>query len=436
MRVTLVKPPEISPLNFGCFSLAVLAAAVRDIASVKIIDATNLSIMESVKKAIRSKPDLIGVTTMGRTSVVPSGALIAELRRTGFEGSIIAGGHGATMLPREVLEKGADAVVYSEGEITFRELLLFGVSKQLKGLFLIKDGKLIKTPPQSLIQPLDKLAEPARDLIAAPIDGITLLETSRGCPHSCIFCETTRFYNHTWRPRSPEIVSKDIRHLVTRHRANVILIADDNFMASPKRVIRICELIQNQPLPLFFMFSARSDDILRNPELVPLLAKAKFLRATVGVETFDKCLAQQIQKPITFEQHKKAFSAMRNAGIYTVASFIVGLPGETEEIQKNYLNSAVELGADSARFLPFQPLPGTQLGNGLGEPSIFNIELAEKVTNLFERHPLVVRRLLDTAREPNVRGMLARASLSRRLREKTLSKNEEITVIRENLFQV
>jgi anaerobic magnesium-protoporphyrin IX monomethyl ester cyclase len=424
MRVTLVKPPEHSQLNFGCFSLAVLAAAVRDVASVKIIDATNLSVTESVKTIISCRPDLIGITTMGRSSVVPASALITSLRHAGFEGLIIVGGHGATMLPRIVLEKGADAVVYGEGETSFKELLLFGVSKRLKGLFLLQNGELVKTTPQPLIQPLDQLDEPARDLIPPPANGVTLLETSRGCPHSCIFCETSRFYNQIWRARSPEIVAKDIRRLVTHNKATVILVADDNFMANPKRVIQICELIQDGPLPLFFMFSARSDDLMRTPKLIPALTRANFLRATIGVETVDTSLAHHIQKPIPFNQHKQAFTALKNAGIYTVASFIVGLPNETEETRQHYLDAAVELGTDAARFLPFQPLPGTPVANELGEPDFHHVEIAEKITKLFERHPIVMKRLLDTAKEPSVRGMLARSSLQRRLKEKSLDENE------------
>ena len=42
MHVTLVKPPEYSRLNFGSFSLAVIAASIMDIAEIKIVDATDL----------------------------------------------------------------------------------------------------------------------------------------------------------------------------------------------------------------------------------------------------------------------------------------------------------------------------------------------------------------------------------------------------------
>lgn len=428
MRVTLIKPPECSTLNFGGFSLAVLAAAVRDIAAVKILDATDLTIAEAVRATVKTKPDIAGVTTMGLASVDPAKNFIAALRNAGFRGLLIAGGHGATMSPKPLLESGADAVVCGEGELTFRELLHCGVSEEVQGMILLRNGNLLKTPPRPLIQDLDSLAEPARDLAGKPPDGITLLETSRGCPHGCSFCETTRFHGRTWRARSPEAVARDVRHIVSRHGAAVIQIADDNFMASPERALRICELLQDGPLPLFFLFSARTDDMLRRPVIIPSLAKAHFLRATIGVETVEPDIARSIHKPIAFEQHRQAFAAMKDAGIFTVASFIAGLPGETEEMRRGYVDSAIEIGADAARFLPFQPLPGTPMESDTCETEPWCAEYAVKITVEFERHPVVLGRLSDAAKEPTVRGMLARASLRRRLRENILNADEAAAV--------
>ena len=423
MRVTLIKPPERSRLNFGSFSLAVLAACVRDIADVKILDLTDLRIQEAAKAVLETEPDLAGVTTMGLSSVAPAAAFLKALRNYGFGGLLIAGGHGASMSPEPLLESGADAVVYGEGELTFRELLSSGISEKVKGIVLLRNGNILKTPPRPLISSLDRLPQPARDLDGQK-SSIVLLETSRGCPHGCIFCETSRFHGRVWRARSPDLVVKDVRHLVSS--ADVIQIADDNFMASPKRALRICELLQDGPLPLFFLFSARSDDLVQDPAVIPALAGAHFLRANIGVETVDQNIMQRVQKTIPLDQHRKAFARMRNAGIYTVASFIVGLPGETEKTRQSYVDAAVELGADAARFIPFQPLPGTPMENERCEP--WCEERAWKMTREFDRHPEVLKNLMDAAKQPTLRGSFARASLNRRLREKILDRDSAAVV--------
>ena len=414
MRVTLVKPPEQSRMNFGAFSLEVLSSAVTDIASVDILDATNLSVDKAVAEIARRNPDVTGITVMGLKSVNPVCAFVRAIHRMGFKGQIVAGGHGASMLPQEILLSGADCVVYGEGELTFREILQSGISEKVQGIYLLKEGCLLKTRQREFIN-LDRLKEPARHLSPLPQDNIYLLETSRGCPHNCSFCETSRFFSCTWRGRSPSNVVKDIRKLVN-DGAIIIQISDDNFTADPKRVIEICHLLKNEPLPLFFMFSARSDDLTKYPELIPNLAKANFLRVTIGVETIIPEIAKSIGKNISFRQHRQAFDSLQKAGIFTIASFIVGLPGETENMRKSYIERALEL-ADSATFLPFQPFPGTPMAKGVGEPEDWCVEYAARLTREFSLHPASERRLVLAAKEKTVRGMLARATLQNRLNE-------------------
>ena len=414
MQVTLVKPPEQSRMNFGTFSLAVLASAITDIASVNIVDATTLSMEEATNQCIHNSPDVIGITAMGLKSVNPVCALVEAIRQKGFKNQIIVGGHGASMLPQPILQSGADAAVYGEGESTFREILQSGISDKIQGIYLLKNGHLLKTTQRDFID-LDELKEPARNLCPSPQNSIYLLETSRGCPHSCSFCETSRFFSCTWRGRSPSHVVKDIHKLV-EDGAMIIQIADDNFTANPERALEICSLLKNGPIPLFFLFSARSDDLSKNPKLIPALAKANFLRATIGVETVIPKIAKSIGKNISFKQHIQTFEALKKAGIFTIASFIVGLPGETEDMRKSYVELALKL-ADSATFLPFQPFPGTPMAKGAGEPEDWCIEYAAKLTREFSQHPASIERLALAAKEATVRGMLSRASLHNRLTE-------------------
>jgi anaerobic magnesium-protoporphyrin IX monomethyl ester cyclase len=408
LRVTLVKPPEQARLNFGTFSLAVLASAVTEIASVDILDATYLSVQDAVAAILKLKPDVLGITTMSLQSVEQVSNLLQGIRQKGFMGKIVVGGHGASMLPLPILQSGADVVVYGEGEETFRELLQSSISEKIQGIYFLKDGNLQKTPPRNLVD-IEKLKAPARNLCPKVEDGIYLLETSRGCPHSCSFCETSRFFSCTWRGKSPQKVVKEIEGIVNND-AVAIQIADDNFTANPKRAIEICHLLKGKPLPLFFMYSARTDDLLKTPTFIQALAQAHFLRATIGVETLVPEIAKSIGKPISFRQHKRAFDNLRKEGIFTVASFIVGLPHETEAMRAGYVDWAVQL-SDSAVFLPFQPFPGTPMASEVSEPEDWCVKCAEELTLQFRRHPVALERLTLASQESTVRGMLARATL-------------------------
>lgn len=420
-KVLLVKPPEKSLFNFGTFSLGVLAAAIRYDAAVKIIDATDMPLHEATTKVLTHEPSIIGITVMGMQSVLPCVDFIKYLKMQELHfgdgmsqhASIIVGGHGATMVPAPLLQAGADYVVVGEGEVTFQEIIERGLGNNIPGTARLVDGSVNFGPARTLITPLDRLRPPARNLMPSPPNGVHLMETSRGCPHDCFFCETTRFNGRRWRPLSPERVVDDIKRLVDEGDAWVIHFADDNFAASTKRLKSICEMLQGESLPAFFMASARADDLVADPELLPLMAASRMLRITVGIETLDLDLAKMVGKPIAPDIYFKAFTKMRELGIFSIASLIVGLPGETRRAREKALDLAVEVGPDSAHFLPFQPQPGIPLSekrNGY-DPDPMDIRDAELYNRLFFQHPTVQARLKAMAKRSNIQGLLARSSL-------------------------
>lgn len=67
--IVLVKPPEVSEIDFGAFSLGVLAAFIREVAEPVIVDATDWPPAEAVERVWSLKPDMVGVTVMGLGSL-------------------------------------------------------------------------------------------------------------------------------------------------------------------------------------------------------------------------------------------------------------------------------------------------------------------------------------------------------------------------------
>jgi len=473
-RLVLVKPPEESRFNFGAFSLGVLAAAVRHLADITIIDATALTLDEAVDRALAPCAETIGVTVSSLPSVGPAAAFlrrlagqkstaaardargpIAEIGATpvagrgarpiaGNRATLIAGGHGAAMVPQALLSAGAAVVVLGEGERTLEQILQEGVVPGMPGTACRRDGDLVLGPPRPPIRPLDALPPPARDLTPPPADGIHLLETSRGCPHACAFCETTRFYGRAWRPRSPRRVAAEVRRLVEDYDAWTIQFADDNFAADPRRVVRTCDLLRRGPLPACILASARADDLVSHAGLIPAMAAARILRVSVGVETLDPSTAAAAGKPIAPEVYREAFSRLRRHDIFSVASFIVGLPGESAAARERAVELAVAAGPDAAQFLPCLPLPGTPIaarhpgshprcghdaaaavdpdgGPDIGavpatvspDPDPADLADARRFTAAFYDHPTVRARLEEAAAGGGIRGAAAAGTLAR-----------------------
>jgi radical SAM superfamily enzyme YgiQ (UPF0313 family) len=360
MNVLLVKPPERSRFNFGTFSLAVLAAYVRDVATISIFDATHHSVAEASSGILAKKHDLLGITVMSPSSVASACTLIRSVRRSAkLSGTpvppIVCGGHGASMYPYPLLAAGADTVVFGPGERTFRSILLHTVV-DVPGTIRRSGQELVRIAAAATVPP-DELPLPARDLLNVSAGDIHLMETSRGCPHRCSFCETSRFYAHTWTAFPAGRVAAEVQSLVEQHDAWMILLADDNFAASAPRILEISRLLCQGPLPLFFMAAARIDDLSADSRILPALAEARIARISVGIETIDDEPGKKIGKGYSLPLCSDTIRAMRQLGMYTVASFIVGLPGETSRMREGMLDAAVAVGADSVTFVPFHPPP-------------------------------------------------------------------------------
>src|SRR4030042_7048036 len=79
-----------------------------------------------------------------------------------------------------------------------------------------------------------------------------------------------------------------------------------------------------------------------------------------GVESADQRILDTIKKKITPHKVKEAVRLAKEAGIEALASFILGLPGETEETLKKTIDFAKELRTPCALHA-LAPFPGTEL---------------------------------------------------------------------------
>ncbi len=413
-RLVLVKPPENSFFSFGGFSLAVLAAAVRHMADVAILDCTTLTFEQAGQKIMAHRPDLIGITLMGFSSLRNGVNLIRAITTAVPAGepvpTIITGGHGAFVFPEKILEAGCQCVVFGEGELTLQEILRSGIRPGMPGTIVLSGDKMVRGEPRKPIVPMDRLNTPARDLIDPPPNHMHLLETSRGCPHRCKFCETTKFFGRRWRSFSAKRVVKEVDLLIEKYDGWIIQVADDNFTADIQRVKDICRRLLNEEiLPAYFMLSARADDLVRDPELLPLMAQARMLRIQVGIDTLDPQLSRQVNKTISSSIYRDVFQRMRELGIFSVGSVIVGLPGESLPAREKILERVVEVLPDAAHFIPYLPLPGLPREErhvGFDSHPDDAVE-ADRLNRDYYRVPAVLKQLTELTLRGDIQAQLA-----------------------------
>lgn len=371
MKILLVEPPEAPtyPLRGSALveplALERIGAVVRD-AEVVLLDMRCDPDLAGMME--RLQPDLVGLACSFTMQVPGTLALAEQVRQIRPEAFVVVGGHPAGLRPGDLTSPAVDAVVCGEGEHTFTELAdcrrQGGDVAAVAGLVLNRDGAQFATPPRALITDLDSLPHPARHLAArwrrqyfwGRIRPHALLETSRGCPHRCNFCSVWRFYGGGVRSESPTRVVDGLAAI----EAEWVHFTDDNFLSSVPRARRIAELVAERGLRKRYVIHARSDTVVRHPDLLEQWADIGLANVCIGLEkATDEGLAS-VAKENTIASNDAAYDLLSQMGISIFGNFIVDPqwePRDFAELQA-YVRAHPLL---NAGFTMLTPLPGTTL---------------------------------------------------------------------------
>lgn len=372
-KVALVNPNYITKtitdkFTIPALGLEYLAASVLDLVEVKIINAKvrNLNLTEILEEVKEFNPDLIGISCCFTTGVNFALEIAKGSKNLGYP--IVLGGWHPNFNPTDVIKYPfIDIVVRGEGELTFRELIENKNLEDIKGISFKKNGSVINNPDRPLIKDLNTLPFPARHLrhnkayfqiFQMPIDAI---ETSRGCPFSCTFCNIHLFYRGTYRTKSPERVIQELKIITNGKKLMNVMIVDDNFTADIKRVEKICDIIINEGIKVDLTCQSRIDVIKRNPDIIKKMAKAGFWCFFLGIESFNQNSLNAIQKRIKLKDIFDAIKILHNNNIVIIGSMLVGSNlNEKEEDTDKMIKIVKKLGIDFPLYSIMTPLPGTK----------------------------------------------------------------------------
>ena len=370
MKVLLVQPGE-SQGSVGFRKLArpeplaleILAAALLDEHEVRIAD---LRVDPDLKRALRDfQPDVVGVT--GYTVDVPDMLWICQqVKEESPQITTVVGGYHATLCPQDFNCAWVDVIVAGEGEETLPELvraLERGEDlRAVPGLILRDDGGQVATGPRPLLTDLDTSPLPARELTAAYRDQYhfqfwpshAAMETARGCPYRCKFCSVWVFHRKRCRFKSPERVLEELRTLT----GDIICFVDDNFFQRLPRAERIADMIRSEGLKFKYWIQARSDSIVRRPDLVEKWASIGLSTVLVGFEKYREDELDDLNKRSSVHTNEEAARILRANGVDIWGAFIVdpqwGRPDFDALIE--YVR---RLKISFPQFTVLTPLPGT-----------------------------------------------------------------------------
>jgi len=293
----------------------------------------------------------------------------------------IIGGVFVTMAPSVVLgDPHVQCIGLGEGEETiveFCECVRKGISpKKVKSTWVKNEaGQIIRNSYRPLtdvnkVMPDFSLFDERRFYrpLGARIWKTYPIESIRGCPYSCKFCNSstqvsiarTNNQGNFVRRKKVAALEREIISLIERYNAEFLYFNDDGFMARPKHeVIEFVEAYRKIKLP--FWLQTRFEDV--DAEKLQLLSEVGCYRISFGLEHGNERFRwEHLGRKNTNESILKKARAVTQAGIPYTLNSIVGFPFETRELFFDTVRLNREIGDfDSMSVNIFVPYHGTEL---------------------------------------------------------------------------
>jgi len=345
--------------------------------NVRFIDAAaeRIEINEVFQRLGKFEPELVVVDTS--TPSIYSDVKVGEEIKDKFpKVYIVLVGTHPSALPAETLSlsEKIDAVAVREYDYTIRDLAIAlqegkDLSKVDGLVFRKKNGEIVKNKLRDLIENLDELpfisAVYKKHLniknyfFAASDYPFVMIITGRGCPYRCFFCVYPQtFHSRRYRLRSAENVAAEFEYIVKNiPEVREIGIEDDTFTANRERTREICRLLIKKGIKIKWYCNVR---VSLDSETMELMKEAGCHLMTVGFESADQNVLDQMHKGITVDQIKQFVAGAKKNKILVHGCFMIGDPGETKETIEKTLKLAKELNTDSMQFYPLIPYPGTE----------------------------------------------------------------------------
>lgn len=308
------------------------------------------------------RPTLVGLSTYIWSLEVYTG-LVERLRKHDPKLVIVAGGPAARrnvfdLPPHHQLRNLLDAIVPGEGEGTIRELVHQHLEpdwrKRVTGLQFPGRGLWRSSEPASRPD-INAFATPYQ-LGIAPLHKTGYVETFRGCPIHCAFCQ--------WGEQKSDRVHEAeylASHLEGLRRAEVpnVFFLDAAFNLSP-RAFRNLVAAEEQVRVL--------ENSIVHGHLYPTYLEEHHLefferlgdvQVSVGIQSFDPAVLNRLGRPFDPSRFQKVLGRMRGR-LDVDIELIFGLPGDNPESFRKTLETSMELG-DSIKIFRCLVLPDALL---------------------------------------------------------------------------
>jgi anaerobic magnesium-protoporphyrin IX monomethyl ester cyclase len=356
MKITLINPPHtaigsrIPQEHLPPLGLLMIGGPLIDAGfTVKLIDAEfgPMSLIEIVHQVQLLDTDVAMIGHSGSSTAHPTVVELSRLLKLAMPDlTIVYGGVHPTYHWDEILREcpDIDIVVRGEGEETGLRLmhaLASGAALDtLHGVAFRREGEIVATLPAVMIRELDayRIGWELIDFTRYSYWGgkrAVVVQFARGCPYLCSYCGQRGFWTQ-WRHRDPVKLARELAWLHREHGVELINFADELPTGSRRAWKEFLEALIAERVPLLLVGSTRASDIVRDRDILHLYKRAGVIRFLLGIESYDEDTINKIQKGATTAEDQRAIQLLREHGIISMATYVVGF---SEESDRDYWKS-------------------------------------------------------------------------------------------------
>ena len=329
------------------------------------------------EKVALEKPNWVGISSLFSPyyrEVLQCAQSIKEKIKT----TILLGGSHVSACPELMLNNPhVDFILRGEGERPLVEFLKVAMrseqasslsqdyGSQVPNLGYKLHGKIILNAmeanyPLSEIPPPD-LSDLNPQNYRYEGKAMTMLVSSRSCPHRCSFCSVHQTFGYNYRRNNVKRVMDEIRNRY-KQGYRVIDFEDDNLSFYQDEMKELCQdLIREFPKQEMQFVAMNGISYLSlDNEILSLMRKAGFTHLNLALVSSDKTVRETTKRPHTIEKYLEVVHEAFRLGFKIVSYQILGLPNEKLESMLQTLAFAaglpILLGASPFYLTPNSPI--------------------------------------------------------------------------------
>jgi radical SAM superfamily enzyme YgiQ (UPF0313 family) len=286
--------------------------------------------------------DLVGISVQ-TGAVRPAFEIASLFRSKGVP--VVLGGPYVSIFPERCRDH-ADVLVTGEADDLWKEVL-----EDLRGGRLKTEYRQGVFPDLSSHRPVDKSA-----LDISRYFTTNVVQTTRGCPYSCDFCNVHVMNGHKLRHRAVDEVVSEVEQSLLRDR-RIFFFLDDTVNADEAYASELFSKLS----PFRIRWVGQATTLLgENPKLLEIFSRSGCGALLVGIESLaDESNHAHHKFHNPAERQARCIKAIRKAGICVYGSFIYGLDGDTLSMPEKIEAFIGETGIDVPGINLLRPIPGT-----------------------------------------------------------------------------